>query len=51
MVGYVVKNGYGHTTVVFGLEAALEAYENECRFSEFCGLYNAETGEVIAESF
>lgn len=51
MKAYVLKNGFGHTTLVFGLEAALEAYENECRFSEFCGLYDAETGETIAESF
>lgn len=33
------------------LAKALEAYDQECNFCEYCGLYNFYTGEVIAESY
>ena len=48
---YVLRNSFG-TTQVFGtLEIALDAYEKACLFCEFVGLYNAYTGEAIAESW
>lgn len=48
---YILRNAYGISRVFDNLENAVEAYENECRFTEFCGLYNADTGETIAESW
>ncbi len=48
---FILRNIFGMIKVFDNLEIALEAYENECDFCEYCGLYNAVTGETIAESF
>lgn len=48
---YVLRNAFGMTQVFSDLETALDAYEKECLFCEFVGLYNADTGEVVAESW
>lgn len=48
---FILKNIFGMIRVFDNLETALDAYESECCFCEYCGLYNAFTGEAIAESF
>lgn len=48
---YIVKNIYGQFREFDDLELAMEAYEEECRFCEFAGLYVFRTGEAICESF
>lgn len=48
---YILRNIFGIITVFHNLDMALEAYEDECRFCEYAGLYDAYTGDVIAESF
>lgn len=47
---YVLRNIFGTVRVFENLEIALEAYERECNFCEYCGLYDI-TGNTIAESF
>lgn len=48
---FILKNAFGMIRVFDNLDIALEAYEDECRFCEFCSLHNAYTGETIAESY
>ncbi len=48
---YVIRNAFGMSRVFYDLETALEVYEEECNFCEFCGLYDFNTGATIAESF
>lgn len=48
---FILKNIFGIIRVFDNLDIALEAYEDECRFCEYCGLYNVVTGKAIAESF
>lgn len=48
---YILKNIFGMVKVFYNLETALEAYENECNFCQYCGLYDFYTSEVIAESY
>ena len=48
---YLLKNIFGMVRIFDNLENALEAYEKECDFCEYCGLYNAATGKAIAESY
>lgn len=47
---YILRNIFGVISVFHNLDIALEAYEEECRFCEYAGLYNAYTGEAICES-
>lgn len=48
---YILRNIFGINTVFHNLDIALKAYEDECCFCEYAGLYDAYTGEVIAESW
>lgn len=48
---YILKNIFGMICVFDNIALAMEAYEEECRFCEFVGVYDAYTGEAIAESF
>lgn len=48
---YILRNIFGIISVFHNRDIALEAYEDECRFCEFAGLYDAYTGETIAESW
>lgn len=48
---YIVKNIFGQFREFDDFELAMEAYEEECRFCEFVGFYDASTGEALAESF
>lgn len=48
---YILRNIFGVITVFHNLDIAIDAYEDKCRFCEYAGLYDAYTGEVIAESW
>lgn len=48
---FVLRNIFGSIKVFDDIDAALVAYEKECQWCEYCGLYNMFTGEVIAESY
>lgn len=48
---YVLRNAFGMIQVFSNMETALDAYEKECLFCECVSLYNADSGEVVAESW
>lgn len=48
---FKLMNSFGSWQVFDDLDKALDAYEDECNFCQFVGLYDLITGEAIAESW